>query len=116
MKKVILATLTFAPALASAGPQNFSELIYEYLLPIIDVTLPVLVLLALLVFFKGLVGFIAKSGDVKSHDAGKSFMIWGLVALFVMVSVFGILKFFSNDLGFRNPNNQGGILPLLPVR
>ena len=96
------------------APHTFEELIYLFILPIIDVTLPVLVGLSLLVFFKGLVAFIAKSGDAKSHAEGRNLMIWGLVALFVMVSVFGILRFFYTDLGFRNPHNSGGILPLLP--
>lgn len=97
-------------------PHTFEELIYFFLLPLIDVALPVLVALTLLVFFKGLVAFIAKSGDAKSHAEGKNLMVWGLIGLFVMVSVFGILKFFSNDFGFTNPNNPGSILPFLPVK
>lgn len=97
------------------APQNFSDLILRFILPLINVTLPVVLALALLVFFKGLAAFIAKSGDAKSHAEGKSLMIWGLIALFVMVSVFGILQFFFNDLGFKNPHSSG-ILPLLPEK
>ena len=63
--------------------------------------------IALFVFFKGLVSFIAKAGDTKSHAEGKSLMIWGIVALFVMVSVFGILRFFYSDLGFNNARSFG---------
>ncbi len=73
---------------------------------------PVLFGLAILVFFKGLVAFIAKSGDAKSHEDGKSLMIWGIIALFVMVSVFGIIRFFYDDFGFGSIRDFG--LPTLP--
>lgn len=96
-------------------PQNFSDLILRFFVPLINITLPVLVALALVVFFKGLVAFISKAGDAKSHAEGRNLMIWGLVALFVMVSIFGILRMFYSDFRFRNPNNPGGFLPLLPT-
>lgn len=81
---------------------------------LLDLLNPVLALLAgvaMLVFVKGLVSFISKAGDAKSHEEGKSLMIWGLIALFVMVSVIGILRIIHNDLGF----GEFGI-PLLPTR
>ncbi|MEK7147878.1 MAG: hypothetical protein AAB758_01115 [Patescibacteria group bacterium] len=81
---------------------------------LINMILPVIMALTLLVFFRGLVSFIAKSGDSKSHSEGRNLMVWGLIGLFVMVSLFGILNFFFKDLGFTNPNNPGGVLPLLP--
>lgn len=91
-------------------PGDFKGLI-DIFLNLINITIPVIVALALLVFFKGLVAFIAKSGDEKSHAEGKNLMVWGLVALFVMISVWGIIKFFYADLGFSRPFG----LPTLPI-
>ena len=55
-------------------------------------TLTVLaVALALLFFFWGLAQFILKSGDAASHEEGKNKMVWGVIALFVMVSIWGIV-------------------------
>jgi len=88
---------------------NFTELVGKFV-DIINPLITIMVGLALLVFFKGLIGFIAKSGDAKSHAEGKSLMIWGLVGIFVMVSVFGILRFAFGELGFRN-----FAVPTLPV-
>jgi uncharacterized BrkB/YihY/UPF0761 family membrane protein len=85
----------------------------QLFIDIIDLLLPLVVGLSLLVFFKGLVSFMLKSGDSASHKEGKSLMLWGVIALFVMTSVFGILKFFYSDLGFSNPHSSN-ILPLLP--
>jgi hypothetical protein len=55
---------------------------------------------ALLLFFWGLAIFIFQSGDPASHEEGKNKMIWGLVALFVMVSVWGLVGFIRSGLGF----------------
>jgi hypothetical protein len=79
---------------------------------LIKLALPIMVGLAVLVFFKGLIAFIAKSGDAKTHAEGRSLILWGIIALFVMVSVFGILRFFYSDLGFGDARLFG--LPLLP--
>ncbi len=60
---------------------------------------------ALLVFLWGLAKFIFKSGgDEKSHEEGIAIMKWGIVALFVMVSVWGIVNFMQSTLGLpRTP-------------
>ncbi|MDO8565104.1 MAG: hypothetical protein Q7R67_00555 [bacterium] len=91
-------------------PKNFSELI-KIFTDLISLTLPVIAGLALLVFFWGLAKFIMNvSGDEKAVAEGKNLMIWGLVAIFVMVSVWGILRFLYADIGFSRPFG----LPLLP--
>ncbi len=54
----------------------------------------------LLAFFWGIVRFLfAAGGDEKAITEGKKFMGWGLVALFVMMSVWGIIEFFQTSLG-----------------
>jgi len=68
----------------------------------------VLIIAALLVFFWGLVKFIAKAGDEKAVGDGKNFMIWGLISLFVMVTVWGLVKFIGGELGI----GQGSSIPL----
>ncbi|MEK7175867.1 MAG: hypothetical protein AAB695_00640 [Patescibacteria group bacterium] len=94
---------------AVSGPQNFSELIGIFV-DLIKLAIPVVAGLALLVFFKGLAAFIAKSGDEKSHAEGKNLMIWGLIALFVMVSIWGIISVLSGEFGFGSSLT----LPFLP--
>ena len=65
--------------------------------------------LALLVFFWGLVKFIAKAGDESAKEEGRRLMIWGVIALFVMVSVWGIILFIQTNLGIF-----GGGTPPIP--
>lgn len=101
MKKVILAALAFAPAIASAQALGNIEGLLRSVGRLIDIALPIVVALALLAFFWGLVKFIFGGDDAKKE--GQSLMIWGLVALFIMVSVWGIIRFAGNALGV----NQG---------
>jgi len=64
---------------------------------LINPLIAILVGLALLVFFWGLAKFIFRAGgDTKAVEEGKTLMIWGLIALFVMVSVWGIISFIQN--------------------
>lgn len=78
---------------------------------IISPLITLLIGLSLLVFFWGLVRFIYKAGDEKSHEEGKKLMTWGLIALFIMVSIYGILRFFYNDIFSGNL-----AVPFLPTR
>ncbi len=94
---------------AGGGPQNFKALVDD-VLEIINLIIPIVAGLAVLIFFWGLVKFIVNvSGDEKAVTEGKNLMIWGIIALFVMVSLGGILYFFSGEVGFKYG------LPLLPV-
>lgn len=68
---------------------------------------PVVLGLALLFFFWGLAKFILNSGDEKARDTGKNVMFWGIVTLFVLVSIWGIIIFFSDSFGI----SRGGSCP-----
>ena len=67
----------------------------------LNMLIPVLIALALVVFFWGLVKYI-QSGKAKG---GKDIMIAGLVGLFIMVSVWGIIKVAQNTL-FGSPQDN----------
>ena len=63
---------------------------------IVSSLIPLLIAVALVVFFWGLVRYIVNPGE--GHDEGKKVMIAGLVALFVMVSVWGIIRLAQTTL------------------
>ncbi len=75
--------------------------------------IPVLIALALVVFFWGLIKYI-RSGK---SAGGKDIMIAGLVGLFIMVSVWGIIRIAQNTLlgGSGNLQTPSGI-PQVPQR
>jgi hypothetical protein len=114
MRKYYLPLLVLLPNLALAA-EGFSDFraVVMYLVGLINLAIPVVGALALFVFLKGLVAFIAKSGDSASHQDGKNLMIWGIVGLFVMVSFLSLISLARNTLGLEyGPKSSSG-LPLI---
>ncbi|MDB5194386.1 MAG: protein of unknown function with transrane region [Parcubacteria group bacterium] len=104
MKKFIIAALALGPVAAfaqatSAGQPNLGFLtsFLSTLKSLINTALPLVVGLALLAFFWGVAQFIW-GGEAK-RDEGKQHMIWGIVGLFVMVSVWGLVQFLGSVVG-----------------
>ena len=67
---------------------------------IMSVLIPLIFALAFLVFLWGVFKFIASS-DVKSKQEGQKVIWWGIIGLFVMVSIWGIIKILSTTLGIE---------------
>ena len=70
---------------------------------------PVLVGLALLYFFWGLAKYVLSAGDEDSKAEGRNIMIWGIIALFVMVSVWGLVQVVASTLGVSTGGSSGSI-------
>ncbi len=107
---ILFAFTIFFPLIVLAAPSDFSGFI-SMLLNLIALLIPVLIGLALLFFFWGLARFILKAGDLKAREDGKNIMIWGIIALFVMVSLMGLIAFAKKELEFGG----GTLIPLLPT-
>ena len=91
--------------------------IVDYLGIIIETAIPVAFGGAILAFFFGLARFIFSAGDELKRKEGKSIMIWGLVALFVMTSVFGIIRLFQSTLETEsNRPLQPPVIDITPRR
>jgi hypothetical protein len=76
---------------------------------VLNQVIPVLIALALVIFFWGLIQYI------RTHKGGKDIMIAGLVGLFIMVSVWGIIRIAQNTLGVRNDGTDiRGAIPNVP--
>src|SRR4051812_36195463 len=97
MKKLILSALVIAPALASAQQLGNLSTLLRSVGNLVNLALPIVVGIALLGFFWGLAMFIFSGGEEK--EKGKNIMIWGVVALFVMMSVWGLVRFIGSALG-----------------
>lgn len=69
----------------------------------IGMLVPILIGLALIFFFVGVIRYIYTAGKPKFRNG----MVWSLVALFVLVSVWGILRILQNSL-LGGSGTQGG--------
>ena len=79
---------------------------------LVSTATPIVVALALLGFFWGLAIYIFNAGDEKKKAEGRSIMIWGILALFVMLSVFGIIGALQSTFQLDN----GGTISIPSVQ
>jgi hypothetical protein len=76
------------------GASSLSSIV-QTLIGLINMLISVLAALALVVFFIGLVRYIKDSSDSHAHTEGRERIIWSLVALFILFSIWGILALMS---------------------
>lgn len=65
--------------------------------------IPLLVAIALIWFIWGLIKFLL-SGEEDKRTQGKSMMLWGIIALFVIVSIWGIVQYIASLVGVSTGN------------
>jgi hypothetical protein len=55
-------------------------------------------------FMWGLVKFLWNSREGEINDNGKQHMLWGVVGMFIMVSVYGIINLITGTFGITEQN------------
>ncbi len=91
--------LAFSPAIALAQGSQLLNLL-GLIETIVSRLIPVLVAIALIYFIVGLIRFVI-AGNEETRADGKKMMWWGIVALFVIVSIWGIVSYIANILGIN---------------
>ena len=70
---------------------------------ILNPLLTLLFLVALAVFFWGIVQFISDTDSNTAREEGKQNILWGIIGMFIMVSVYGIIRVILQTFGLPNP-------------
>ena len=109
MKKVISLVGTFAlPFVALA--QTTAITVLAKVKEILNLVVPILITLAVIYFFWGLIQYII--GDAAKKEEGRSTMIYGIITIFVMVAVFGLVQLIGTTLSIEP--GTGTKIPILP--
>lgn len=70
------------------------------------ILIPLAFALALFYFFWGVAKYIrVGAGGEKAAEEGKNVMVWGIVALFIATSIWGIIYFIRTELGIPDIQN-----------
>ncbi|MBI4087845.1 hypothetical protein HY418_00470, partial [Candidatus Kaiserbacteria bacterium] len=86
-----------APALAfAASPHNFLDL-SNLIVTLLNSATGVLIVLGIAVYFYGISTNILKFGEGDVEKL-KNYFFWGIIVLFVMVSLWGILRILQDTL------------------
>ena len=93
-----LFALTAQPTATTSAVDWFSLL--KILQNIVDVIIPFVVGLAVLILIYGILGFMSSAADEEKRKEAKNFIAWGIVSIFVMVSVWGLVNILIGTFGF----------------
>ena len=74
-------------------------IINKVILQIINPLIPVLIGIGLIVFFWGIIQFVLNADSEEKRTTGKQHMIWGIIGMFIMVSVWGIIYLLQDFFG-----------------
>lgn len=78
---------------------------------IINPLIILLFALAVVYFIYGLARYLLSPDNEEVRKSSKSHMLWGIIGMFIMISVFGILSLIMNTFGIdNNGNNNGDII------
>lgn len=101
------------PLAVSAAPRTFQELA-ALVVHLLDATTAVLVVAGIAVYFWGISTNVLKFGE-GDREKFKNYFFWGIIVLFVMVSVWGILRILQDTLFGGNSFNATNGAPQQPV-
>jgi hypothetical protein len=119
MKKILLASvLALAPGLVFAQVQQAPRAdlgnnlfnIIPLFQGILNMAVPILIALAVVVFLWGVLKYVIAKEETQKKE-GKNIMIWGIVGIFVMVSVWGLVAMLQNTFGIRGQAPQAPSVP-----
>jgi len=97
---IFLLVSILIPQVSFAAFERLKDLLRDFK-SLLDLMIPIIFALALIFFFYGLAQFIRSVSD-KTIQEGKNKMIWGIISLFVMISIWGIINFIQDSLDIRN--------------
>lgn len=115
-KVLLISAVTLLPAVAFAEndltPKTVNQIFGGFARGNLSGLIPVLVLVAVVTFLSGLVGFVSAGDNEEKRQAGRQIMIFGIVVLFIMVSFWGFVGILSNSFFGK----KYGLPNYLPVK
>lgn len=106
MKKKILATVTLlaltpSVALAQMSVSFFDDVISK-VIGLLNGIIPLFLALAAVFFIWGVLQFVSSGDDEEARKSARSRMINGVIAIFVMVSLWGFVDVLVNAFNLDN--------------
>ncbi|MDQ5968911.1 MAG: hypothetical protein QG579_68 [Patescibacteria group bacterium] len=97
--KILLVQIYLIPVITLAAADGIKGLISD-IGNVMGIMQPILLGLSVVYFFWGIGQFILHdAGSEKTREDGKRKMMWGVIAIFVFISINGILGWFGDLIG-----------------
>lgn len=115
MKKVIAFSIAFAPFLASAqvvqSARDVNSLIV-FLSGLLKTAVVLLLAAAVVFFLWNVFKYVMSAGDGEAKAEANKGIIYGLVGIFIMTAVYGLVNFLGGSLGLNVAPIAAPQLPL----
>jgi len=92
--KIWILVLFGIPLVSSA--KTIKDIIVMDLNPLLAALAPVLIGIAVVFFIWGVANYILKSDDAAGRESARQIMIWGIIALFVIITVWGLVAVLTS--------------------
>ena len=77
---------------------------------ILSALIPFFMILATVIFLWGVIQYITAGGEEEKVKAGRTYMLWGIIGLFVMIAVWGLVNVIATTTGIGTNNTiPGGV-------
>ncbi len=100
------------PLMASAAIANIDD-IYAFILKMFQYATVIIIALAVLYFLFGVFNYVTKGGEAEGRQEAIKMIIGGIVAIFVMISVWGLVSILTNTFGLAG--NVAPVVPRIPT-
>lgn len=111
MKKAIAFSLAFLPSVAFAAITDVSS-IFDFAMEILNSITVLLMAAAVVYFLYGVFQFIKAGGDEEGKSEGRNKIIYGIIGLFVMGSVYGLVNILTKTFSLSTDTSISA--PKLP--
>jgi hypothetical protein len=118
MKKILASVLaSFLPLSAFAVTGTYSGStgvvgLMSWFSGILSLAVPIIIALAVVFLIWNIFRF-AVAGNEEDKAKAKTHMIWGIVGLFIMVSIWGLVAVLSNTFSLSNTAQTGPSIPVI---
>ena len=115
MKKYSLVALgLFALPLLANAQVSVGALLQKVGL-ILNSLVPLAIGLAVVIFLFGVIKYVTAGDSEEGRKTGRQMMLWGIIGLFVMVSVWGLVLVLNTSTGItQGGTGTGPTLPPVP--
>ena len=90
----LIAGLSALPFIALAQTDKLTSVASNFL-KTINVVVTIVFVLAILIFGWGIVRFISAAGDAEKIKKAKSMIVWGVIGIAVLASLFGLISYLQ---------------------
>jgi hypothetical protein len=84
---------------ATAVPPKVLSFIGKISTEILNPIIAILFSLALAYFIYGVAAYLWNPDSEEAREKGRTGMLWGIIGMFIMISVFGIMRFLISSIG-----------------